>query len=63
MVEYTICMKELELLKARFAAAEQVARSAQELVQFIAQREGLDKVEFNLATGEFTSPDEEKKED
>ncbi len=63
MVEYTIGEKELELLKARFMAADTVFKAAQDLVHFIAQREGLTEVEFNLEKGQFTKPDEEKKED
>jgi hypothetical protein len=53
-VIYTIQPKELELVKARFLQAQQVSAAAADLVNFIAEREGLQSVQFNLENGEFS---------
>ncbi len=64
MIKYTIETKELELVKARFAEAQRAGQLAQDLVRFIAEREELENVEFNLETGEFTKPvEKEEKEE
>ncbi len=61
---YAISGKELELVKARFAEAQRASQLAQDLVRFIAEREELENVEFNLETGEFTRPvEKEEKEE
>ena len=62
-VVYTIEDTELEPLKARFIAANAQLAAAQDIVRFIAEREGLSNVSFDLETGVFSSEEEEKKED
>ena len=64
MVEYTIGTAELEPLKARFIAANAQLAAAQDIVRFIAEREGLSNVSFDLNSGTFSNEvEEEKKED
>ncbi len=62
-VVYIIENTELEPLKARFNAVQAAQRAAEGIVQFIAEREGLKNVSFDLNSGEFSSEEEEKKED